>query len=74
MKGMEGNEELATLMKQEAANQPGFEHKGCTANVILIVPRDAKNPQMIFCANAGDSRAVMGIQGKAFALSIDHKP
>lgn len=40
MKGMEGNEELAALMKEEAANQPSIEHKGCTANVILIVARD----------------------------------
>ena len=69
MKGMEGNEELAQLMKEEASMEPSIEHKGCTANVVLIVPRDAKNPQLIVCANAGDSRSVMGVQGKAFALS-----
>ena len=44
MKGMEGNEELAALMKEEAANEPSIEHKGCTANVVLLIPRDQKNP------------------------------
>jgi len=71
---MEGNEELAQLMRDEAAQKPSVEHNGCTANVVLIVPRDAKNPQLVICANAGDSRSIMGMSGKAFALSNDHKP
>ena len=29
---------------------------------------------MLFCANAGDSRCVMGVNGKAVPLSQDHKP
>lgn len=41
---------------------------GCTANVILITP------DKIFCANAGDSRAVICEGGEAVALSNDHKP
>lgn len=28
----------------------------------------------IYCANAGDSRSVLCVKGKADALSIDHKP
>ncbi len=53
-----------------------MEEKGCTANVILYVPEDqsTQQPAMIYCANAGDSRSVMGSLGKANALSFDHKP
>lgn len=43
---------------------------GCTSNVIYI-NRDNKK---IYCANAGDSRCVMGKNGKAVEMSIDHKP
>ena len=28
----------------------------------------------IYCANAGDSRSILGSLGKATALSFDHKP
>ena len=48
-------------------NDPA-ESKGCTANVVLI------KDSTIFVANAGDSRSVMAIGGKAFPLSVDHKP
>jgi serine/threonine protein phosphatase PrpC len=41
---------------------------GCTANVVLITP------DKIYCANAGDSRAIMCKKGEVKALSIDHKP
>lgn len=43
---------------------------GCTSNVILI----DRNKHKIFCANAGDSRCVLGKGGKAVEMSIDHKP
>ena len=43
---------------------------GCTANVIYIDKKNAK----IFVANAGDSRCVLGISGKAKEMSVDHKP
>ncbi|CAK7225863.1 Protein phosphatase 2C 2 [Sporothrix bragantina] len=51
-------------------NDPRYEEEvsGCTACVGLIT--DDK----IYCANAGDSRAVLGVKGRAKPLSFDHKP
>ena len=43
---------------------------GCTANVVYIDKLNNK----IFVANAGDSRCVMGKNGKPVEMSIDHKP
>lgn len=40
---------------------------GSTASIVVIVGRH------IFCANVGDSRAVLSRQGKAVNLSLDHK-
>jgi serine/threonine protein phosphatase PrpC len=45
-----------------------MEGKGCTANVLLI------SNNLLICANAGDSRCVLGQAGKAVPLSMDHKP
>ena len=45
-----------------------LESKGCTAIVALI------HDQTIYVANAGDSRCILGINGKAVPLSVDHKP
>lgn len=45
-----------------------MEGKGCTANVLMIINN------MLICANAGDSRCVVGESGRAIPLSIDHKP
>lgn len=42
--------------------------KGCTAVVVLLLENE------LFCANAGDSRAVMAVNGRAQDLSEDHKP
>lgn len=42
---------------------------GTTACVVLITP------ELIVCANAGDSRSVLGLEGQlAVPLSFDHKP
>ena len=41
---------------------------GCTACVVFITK------DRIFCANAGDSRAVLCQSDKTIALSDDHKP
>ena len=41
---------------------------GCTS-VVCLVTND-----MIYCANAGDSRAVLSRSSKAIELSEDHKP
>ena len=76
MQGMKNNKQLQNLLKEEAKEDQNMEEKGCTANVILYVPEDpsANQPALIVCANAGDSRSVMGSLGKATALSFDHKP
>ncbi|DAA76314.1 TPA_exp: putative Protein phosphatase 2C [Trichophyton benhamiae CBS 112371] len=49
---------------------PQYENEisGCTASV-AIVSRDK-----IRVANAGDSRSVLGVKGRAKPLSFDHKP
>ncbi|KAH7358933.1 protein phosphatase 2C [Plectosphaerella cucumerina] len=51
-------------------NDPRYEEEvsGCTACVGLI------NDEKIYIANAGDSRSVLGIKGRAKPLSQDHKP
>ena len=43
---------------------------GCTSNVVYI----DKQKKKIFVANAGDSRCVLGKNGSATEMSIDHKP
>ena len=43
-------------------------HTGCTACVALITDTE------IICANAGDSRCVLSLDGRAIEMSIDHKP
>ncbi|KAK9313795.1 phosphatase 2C-like domain-containing protein [Lipomyces starkeyi] len=46
----------------------GSDPSGCTATTILITDN------RIYCANAGDSRTVLGVKGQAKPLSYDHKP
>jgi serine/threonine protein phosphatase PrpC len=42
---------------------------GCTANVVLVTD------DYIYCANAGDSRAIAYLSNKSvYPLSRDHKP
>ena len=54
--------EVDSQMKNEAI------YSGSTAVTCIITPK------YILCANAGDSRCVMGTNGVAKALSDDHKP
>ncbi|KAK4179326.1 phosphatase 2C-domain-containing protein [Triangularia setosa] len=51
-------------------NDPKYEEEvsGCTACVGLITE------DKIYVANAGDSRGVLGVKGRAKPLSFDHKP
>ncbi|KAK3360197.1 phosphatase 2C-domain-containing protein [Lasiosphaeria hispida] len=51
-------------------NDPKYEEEvsGCTACVGLITE------DKIYIANAGDSRSVLGVKGRAKPLSFDHKP
>ncbi|ORX50932.1 PP2C-domain-containing protein [Hesseltinella vesiculosa] len=46
-----------------------YDPSGCTAVTALFTPKNE-----IFVANAGDSRCIISVAGKAKALSFDHKP
>jgi len=51
-------------------NDPRYEEEvsGCTASVGIITK------DTIYVGNAGDSRSVLGVKGRAKPLSFDHKP
>ncbi|KAF1839206.1 PP2C-domain-containing protein [Decorospora gaudefroyi] len=51
-------------------NDPKYEEEvsGCTASVGVL------SKDKIYVANAGDSRTVLGVKGRAKPLSFDHKP
>ncbi|CZT20998.1 probable protein phosphatase 2C [Ramularia collo-cygni] len=51
-------------------SDPKYEEEvsGCTSTVAIITNKK------IYCGNAGDSRTVLGIKGRAKPLSFDHKP
>eukprot|EP01017_Pseudomicrothorax_dubius_P024969 TRINITY_DN265_c0_g1_i1.p1 TRINITY_DN265_c0_g1~~TRINITY_DN265_c0_g1_i1.p1 ORF type:complete len:306 (-),score=84.30 TRINITY_DN265_c0_g1_i1:232-1149(-) len=66
----EGRRELTSLSASGEEQEDYYYESmaGCTANVVLIVK------DVIYCANAGDSRSVLCDSGKAVELSEDHKP
>ncbi|RFU29676.1 hypothetical protein B7463_g6679, partial [Scytalidium lignicola] len=51
-------------------NDPRYEEEvsGCTASVAIV------SSNKIYVGNAGDSRSVLGVKGRAKPLSFDHKP
>ncbi|KAH8685632.1 phosphatase 2C-domain-containing protein [Tricladium varicosporioides] len=51
-------------------NDPRYEEEvsGCTASVGIL------SGKKIYVGNAGDSRSVLGVKGRAKPLSFDHKP
>jgi protein phosphatase 1G len=80
--GIEGSEDVEDEMDEElVAISPAAlsgdatpEAQGCTAVVVMVVrSKDGEGPRL-YCANAGDSRAVMSRRGAVLALSEDHKP
>ena len=59
----DGRKEITQIQKEmkDKENGPKYEeesHAGCTANVVLITP------EIIYCANAGDSRSVACLGGR----------
>ncbi len=64
--------EQALILAGKEINVHNFENlaetKGCTAIVTLVANGT------LYVANAGDSRCVMAIGGRAIPLSTDHKP
>jgi serine/threonine protein phosphatase PrpC len=59
---------LDEKMRGHQDNTSGLDTSGCTSVTAIITPK------YIICANAGDSRCVLGTGGVAKAMSEDHKP
>jgi serine/threonine protein phosphatase PrpC len=59
-------DELLRAFQEEGG--PGADTSGCTSVVCIITPKH------IICANAGDSRCVLGTNGGVIPMSFDHKP
>lgn len=68
------DDELVQINPAALMSDPTPEAQGCTAVVVLVVRSTSGEGPRLICANAGDSRAVLGRRGHAVALSEDHKP
>jgi len=67
--------ELVALDINSLKGESTPERQGCTAVVVMVVhSTNGDQKRQVFCANAGDSRAVLSRLGGAVALSEDHKP
>jgi len=60
--------ELDIQLRRKQDNSQGADTSGCTAVSAMITPK------YIVCANAGDSRCVLGTNGMTKNMSEDHKP
>jgi len=60
--------ELARSSSDSNDGDTIINNSGCTA-IVSVICRDT-----IYVANAGDSRCVLGVGGKAVQMSFDHKP
>lgn len=71
----EPEEEMAMVDPSRLMKNATPEGQGCTAVVVLVVHDEAGGEgRRVYCANAGDSRAIMSRLGTAVALSEDQKP
>lgn len=61
-------ESIDLEMREFQRTTNGADTSGCTSVTAMITP------QFIICANAGDSRCILGTRGIAKAMSEDHKP
>lgn len=68
------DDDMALVDPSRLTRDPTPEAQGCTAVVVLVVRREGGAGPQIFCANAGDSRAILSRGGRVVALSEDHKP
>jgi serine/threonine protein phosphatase PrpC len=60
--------DIDALLLVSQNNSNGADVSGCTSVTVMITPTH------IVCANAGDSRSVLGVGDGVFAMSEDHKP
>ncbi|KAG5719384.1 Phosphatase 2C like protein [Termitomyces sp. T112] len=65
---LRADEDLSILAKSDKSDH-SCQYTGCTA-IAALVTTDGK----IYVANAGDSRSVISVRGRAEPLSHDHKP
>ncbi len=61
-------EQTFLKLDEEVSKEDYANDTGTTSCVVLITSSE------IYCANAGDSRAVLCNDSKAYGLSDDHKP